>query len=231
VIREALRRVGVDVVAYAPRNYLHLRRPLLLRELAVGLVLDAGAGDGGWAARLRAGGYSGRILSFEPQEASFADLERRAAHDALWECRRVALADMPGEADLHVAANGQSSSLLPMVERHRVLEPGSAYVASERVETARLDDLVDDAGDAVFLKADVQGYELPLLRGAERVLERACLVEVELSATPLYEGQALLPEVLQFVVDRGFELIGLETSFRDRRTGDLLQANGMLRRR
>jgi hypothetical protein len=37
--------------------------------------------------------------------------------------------------------------------------------------------------------------------------------------------------VLSFLYARGFELIGLETSFRDRATGDLLQTNGFLRRR
>jgi FkbM family methyltransferase len=230
VIREALRRFGIDVVAYAPRNYLHLRRPVLVRELGIGLVLDAGASDGSWAAHLRADGYEGRIVSFEPHAASFAELKHRAARDPLWEYRRVALADGPGETELHVAGNRQSSSVLPMLERHRVLEPSSGYVATERIKAVRLDDLIDDTDEDVFLKVDVQGYELPVLRGAERVLGRAQLVEIELTATPLYEGQALLPEVLQFLGERGFELIGLETSLRDRRTGDLLQANGLLRR-
>jgi FkbM family methyltransferase len=229
-MRRLLRRVGIDVVAYKPRNYPHLRRPQLMRELAIDLVVDGGASDGVWASRLREEGFSGRILSIEPHASSFEELERRAVGDALWDCRRVALGAEPGSVDLHVAGIRQASSTLPMAARQAQLEPGSAYVGAERVERVRLDDLVGNGG-GVFLKLDVQGAELEALRGATRTLDATQAVEVELSMTALYEGQALVPDVLAYLYDAGFELIGLETSYRDRLTGDLLQANGLLRRR
>jgi FkbM family methyltransferase len=178
-MRSLLRRLGLDVVAYAPRNYPHLRRPLLLRQLAVELVVDGGASDGGWAAGLRSAWFSGRIVSFEPHSSSFATLERRAASDPRWECHRVALGSTAGEVELRVAANRQSSSTLPMLERHRRLEPGSGYVGTERVPRVALDELLGDRREAAFLKLD----------------------------------------------------LGFQTSFRDHANGDLIQANGLLRRR
>jgi FkbM family methyltransferase len=229
-MRRLLRRVGIDVVAYKPRNYPHLRRPQFLRELAIDLVIDGGASDGTWAARLRNEGFSGRIVSIEPHASSFAELERRAASDALWDCRRVALGSEPGTIELHVAGIRQASSTLPMSARQAELEPRSAYVGAERVECARLDDVVGTGGRN-FLKLDLQGAELEALRGAPQTLDAAQAVEVELSMTTLYEGQALMPDVLAYLYDAGFELIGLETSYRDRLNGDLLQSNGLLRRR
>ena len=64
--RSLLRRLGVEVIRYAPRNFPHLRRPLLLEEERIDVVLDVGASDGAWARGLREAGYRGRIVSFEP---------------------------------------------------------------------------------------------------------------------------------------------------------------------
>jgi FkbM family methyltransferase len=231
--RKLLRRLGVEAIRYEPRNFPHLRRPQLLRQLGVTLVLDVGASDGGYADVLRKAGYEGRIVSFEPERDSFAALERRAAADLDWEPRRLALGREPDTLELGVAGNRQSSSLLPMLERHAKAEPGSAYVGAEAVPVVRLDDLAPELGVAeerAFLKVDVQGYELAVLEGARATLAAVQAVEVELSAVPLYSGQALLPEVLSLLQHAGFELIGLETTFRDRDTGDLLQLNGLLRR-
>jgi len=223
-----LRRLGIDVVRYAPRNYPHLRRPLLLVAEGIDVVLDVGANDGSWAGELRAGGYSGRIVSFEPLAQSFAALDRTAD----WEVHRLALGDRSGRTRLHVAANRQSSSLLPMADRHVRAAPESAVVGTEEVEVARLDDLgVVQSGDRVYLKLDVQGAELDVLRGAALTLAAVRIVEAELSAVELYAGQALLGEVTEHLRLAGLDLIGLEPSFRDRVTGDLLQANGFFRRR
>ena len=227
-LRSLLRRLGVDVVRYAPRNYPHLRRPLLLADERIDLVLDVGASDGSWARALRDEGFDGRIVSFEPLAESFAELERAAD----WEVHRLALGDRSDRARLHVAANRQSSSLLPMGERHLQAAPDAPVVGSEEVEVATLDDVgVVRPGERAYLKLDVQGAELDVLRGAAKTLESVRVVEAELSAVELYERQALLGEVAEHLRAAGFELIGLEPSFRDRATGDLLQVNGWFRRR
>jgi FkbM family methyltransferase len=229
-MRSLLRRFGVDVVAYAPRNYPHLRRPLLLKELDVDLVIDGGASDGAWAERVRSEGFAGRMISIEPHSVSFAALERRAAGDPQWECVNAALGSSPGSVELNVAGNRQSSSTLPMLERHRSLAPESAYVGEERVDRVRLDELVGGMPHSAFLKLDLQGAELDALRGAEVTLSATRAIEIEVTTVPLYEGQALLPEVLAYLYHCGFVLGGFETSFRDRSTGDLLQANALLLR-
>jgi FkbM family methyltransferase len=218
--------MGVEVVRYAPRNFPHLRRPVLLREEAIDLVLDVGAGDGSWAQSLRKGGYAGRIVSFEPLGETTVD------RDARWDWRVLALGDRPGRASLHVSANRQSSSLLPMTNLHLRNAPESEVVRSQDVEVARLDGLGIPGPEArVYLKLDVQGMELDVLRGSTQTLHATRVVETELSAVELYRGQALIGEVIQHLERAGFGLIGLETSFRDRSTGDLLQANGFFRKR
>jgi FkbM family methyltransferase len=227
--RSLLRRLGIEAIRYAPRNFLELRRPLLLAEERIDVVLDVGAGDGAWAQGLRGRGYAGRIVSFEPLPESFAVLDVR--RDPLWEAHPVALGAEAGRREFQVSANRVSSSLLPMADRHLRSAPESAVTGSIDVEVARLDDLgAVRPGERAYLKIDVQGTELDVLRGAAGTLAAVRLLEAELSTVTLYDGQALIGEVIQHVHGLGFDPIGLERAFRDRETGDVLQVNGLFRR-
>jgi hypothetical protein len=88
-------------------------------------------------------------------------------------------------------------------------------VAAEAVDVARLDsipDLVRD-GDRILLKADVEGGELSVLEGADGLFAKVRLLELELSAVPLREGQPLLGEVVHWCEQHGFVLTGIEVSF------------------
>jgi FkbM family methyltransferase len=211
-----------------------VRRVKLLRSEGIEVVLDVGANAGQYAQQLRAAGYVGRIVSFEPLPEAFAALERAAAADPRWEARRLALSDADGEAEIHVAANSWSSSLLDMGERHLASAPESAYVGREHVTTARLDSIWEEVlgPDArPFLKLDVQGFEMHVLRGAAGHLDRVAGVQAELSLVHLYEGDSLWRDVVDHLEEEGFELVGLEPGFEDPETGRMLQADGTFLRR
>jgi FkbM family methyltransferase len=231
-VRSALRKAGVEVVARKPRNYPRLRRPLLIDEEAIDLVLDIGANIGQWASEIRTAGYRGRIVSFEPGSNAFAQLERAAADDPLWEVRRLAIGASTRTETLHVTLNSVSSSLYAMGERQLAADPRSSVAGDEMVDVMRLDDVPDlvQSAERILLKADVEGGELAVLEGAAAILEQTRLLELELSAVPLHEGQPLLGEVVHWCERSGFVLTGIEVSFRERRTGDLLSANGFFRR-
>jgi FkbM family methyltransferase len=226
IARSVLRRAGIEVVARRPRNFPRLRRPLLLMEEGITLVLDVGANCGQWAMEVRRGGYQGRIVSFEPGSDAFAKLERAADGDLLWECRQLALGSRSGTATLNLAANSVSSSLLHIADE-RV-----SVIGAEDVTVTRLDELPDlaEPRERILLKADVEGGELDVLEGAIGLLDRTHLLELELSAVALRAGQPLLGEVARRCEREGFVLIGIEVSYRDHATGDLLSANGFFRR-
>jgi hypothetical protein len=85
-------------------------------------------------------------------------------------------------------------------------------------------------GDAknIFLKIDVQGFEHEVLKGASEMITLAKGLEMEISLIPLYEGQTwLLPEVLEFMKQKGFQLRSIVPAFTDHATGNVLQCNGI----
>ena len=71
------------------------------------------------------------------------------------------------------------------------------------VQTVQLDD-IKEAFDADYLKIDVQGAELDVLRGAERQLQTITVVHVEVEFVPIYRGQPLFADIDQFLRAHGF---------------------------
>ena len=228
--RSFLRLRGFDVVRYEPTRFPELRRAALIENAAVDTVLDVGANDGAFALGLRRGGYSGLIVSFEPQSAAFAVLERRAAADSAWTCRQLALGASDGVASLHIAKNSSSSSssrsATCISRAHPNLGTSARRASRSRGSTTYRSGLVEPR-DRVYLKVDTQGYELEVLNGAVDTLGQVVAADIELSLAPLYEGAPLIGEVVTFLEARGLVPVWLEPAFTDPDTGRLLQIDGL----
>lgn len=227
-----LRRAGFELQRYDAEGSYPKRRQLLLEAEGVDTVLDVGAHAGEFGQSLRHGGYTNRIVSFEPIGDLFERL--RTVADADWICKKVAVGDQPGETEIHVSGNdGFSSSIREMASTHEAAAPSSSYVRSEKVTVATLDQLsteVLDPKSRVFLKVDTQGYESEVLAGGTATLSRCRLVELELGLVELYTGQALFGELVQRMEEAGFSLTDLEPGFRDERSGQLLQVDALFLR-
>jgi FkbM family methyltransferase len=201
-----------------------------MTSLGIDLVIDVGANRGQFGLEIRRAGYGGRIVSIEPLAAPYRLLSRLAARDERWTVIRSAVGPRTGSATIHVAANGgASSSFLPMLDLPARSAPEARYIADERVEVATLDHLLQPHwGDpaAVFTKSDVQRYELQVLAGGAGTLARSSLVQLEMSLLPLYDTAPSYWEILDFMAQRGFRLVGIEPGFASP-TGALLQADGL----
>jgi FkbM family methyltransferase len=231
-VRSGLQKLGLDVVRYDPVSVPDRTRRQLLRERGIDVVLDVGANTGQYARGLRALGYRGRIVSFEPLSTAFVQLEELCAEDPAWECRHVALGARTGRVALNVAANSVSSSLLPSEARLVAAKPSTAFVDEEDCELTTLDALRPQLvrpNERVFLKLDVQGSELDVLVGAESMIEQVEVLDVELALVQLYRGAPLLNEVVRHLDERGFGLIAIDPGL-GQQTGSILEVDGLFTR-
>lgn len=208
-LRRLARRLGYDLVPLRKAKDPARQLGLVLERAGVTVVLDVGANLGQYARRLRAAGYAGRIVSFEPLEAAHAELVRAAAADPRWEIApRTALGARSGLIEIKVSAESDMSSILPQTDLLRRVSPTSRVTAREQVSIARLDDLAPrylGADDRAFLKLDVQGYEAPVLDGAAGLLPRLAGAQLELSLVPLYQGETGFREMLDRMAGLAFE--------------------------
>jgi FkbM family methyltransferase len=147
---------------------------------AGGVVVDAGADVGFFTLRFaELVGPAGRVHAFEPNPRTRANIEALMGAEPQVTVHPVALADAPGSAELHVPIeDGEPVGALGRLSRRH--EGPSETVT---VRTATLDEsLGADAERVAFIKCDVEGAELAVLRGAQRTLEcarPALLVEIE----------------------------------------------------
>jgi FkbM family methyltransferase len=162
----------------------HVGRPILAgkfevaesaffsRFLRAGMtVLDIGAHHGFYTLLAsRKVGDTGKVFAFEP-----SNRERRALHRHIWlnQCKNVTiecvgLGKDETEADFYVVKDTETgcNSLRPPVIR--------GATTSSRVQIVRLDEwIARHAPDRVdFIKLDVEGGELDVLRGSNNLLEK-----------------------------------------------------------
>lgn len=164
-------------------------------------VVDVGANRGYFTALLRRQvGQSGRVVAVEPVELTrdflCANLRLNGMTDVI--VFPFAASDKHGQAE--IAVN-------PMALGCSSLHPKEEIVAMEgtvrqRIELRRLDDLLAEINGRTpdMIKIDVEGHELPSLKGAVRTLETQPLVLFE--AWPDYEQTS------------GFSLSSIEATFR-----------------
>ena len=234
-IKSVARRLGYEIRRYAVQTSDAARLTAMLEHHRVSLVFDVGANTGQFAQELRDAGYRGKIVSFEPLAEAHRLLTRNAAADALWQVApRAALGAEMGEIEMNVAANSESSSILPMLDAHGDAAPEAHYVGVERVtmqtfDTAAAPYLHPDS--VAFLKIDTQGYEEQVLAGAASLLPRIAGLRLELSLVPLYAGARLMPDVVHALREQGFDLWGIAPAFVDPHSGRTLQVDGTFFRR
>ena len=230
-MRRLARRAGYELRQYTPLRSFAAARDELIARRGVDVVLDVGANAGQYGELLRERGYRGRLVSLEPVAEAFAELERRARADGNWNAVQVAASDADGELTLNVTGDSRSTSALARNERFADL-PGWAPKETQVVPARTLDGLVPEllrAGERAYLKLDVQGYERQVLTGASETIDRFEAIELELSVTPLYEGQPGLSEMLPLLAECGFRPVSLEPILLDEE-GILMELDGLFAR-
>uniref|UniRef100_I2Q3Y0 Methyltransferase, FkbM family n=1 Tax=Desulfovibrio sp. U5L TaxID=596152 RepID=I2Q3Y0_9BACT len=178
------------------------------------VVVDGGANKGHVAARILEVLPGAGLHAFEPQPRLARKLARRFAGDPRVTIHALALGETADTLTLSVLSRPTLSSLLPPSGIHdKYAGQALAVMDSFEVPVARLDAVLSRAD---VVKLDLQGYELPALRGAAGLLAGVSAVVAEMAlAYPLYEGQALLPEVEAYLAGFGLTLDGMYDFYRD----------------
>ncbi|MDX2114042.1 MAG: FkbM family methyltransferase [Planctomycetota bacterium] len=174
------------------------------------VFVDAGSNVGTMAQRMLDRFPRATVHAFEPVAETFEKLRSRFAGSRSVVPVRAALGASDGEVDIRVNGCPGTSSVLASHERAIVYHGDNLRTRRvERVRVMSLDGWAHSAGieRVDFLKIDVQGYELEVLKGAERLLRSGVVaVYSEAQMTEIYEGAAMFSDIDLFLRGRGFEL-------------------------
>ena len=77
------------------------------------------------------------------------------------------------------------------------------------IQIRTLDEIMIDQEiiQPILIKIDVQGFELEVLKGAEKILEKTNYLLVEVSEKEMYQHQPIQDEIITFLQDRNFHIL------------------------
>jgi FkbM family methyltransferase len=126
------------------------------------------------------------LIAIEPLEECWKAWPDRTRLIAL----PVAISTERGSLDFHVNASNATSSLLETVAGN-VADAQTRTVETRKVPVLRLEDVLERIPEGLrieYLKTDVQGHDLQVLKSGGEALRRVERVKVEVINTPIYEG-------------------------------------------
>lgn len=231
---ELARLAAAAGMRLVPRHKLRLPMAQLVHALhhhAVEAVIDGGANIGQYAKSLREEGWTGPIVSVEPDPSVHRVLVAAAADDPTWQVLpALALGANPGEAMLQRSAESDMSSLLAQSAQLEMLSPSSMVVARVPVAVHRLDQLstiVDAPYRRLFVKLDLQGGEAAALDGLTGLVDRIVGLQVEMALVESYGSERPWLDTIAWLAHRGFAVHLLLPGYYERKIARHLQVDGV----
>jgi FkbM family methyltransferase len=163
--------------------------------------IDIGAYTGTWTAMFKDIFPDSKVLMIEAQEGKRADLES---------ILKLFNKSVSYEIALLAAEHDKAVRFHEMETGSSVFEESSSIErTTKEVKTETLDSLLKRHSaftKPCFLKLDTQGYELEILKGAEKTLPHVQAILLEASLLPINSGCPLIAEVIRFLDEKGFQL-------------------------
>ena len=204
-----------------------------LPSLKLKTVIDVGAYIGAFAFAMRMILPQVQIYCFDPLEENVAKINKNLGKWGSVKTFQSALGDRKGNVQFNLNDFRASSSILEMDTQHRQAFPETTHTTKVDVPMARLDDFLPEmkVQAPAFLKIDVQGFELNVLKGATNLLPIVDYLMIEVTYQTLYKNQPLYGDIYQYLHTRGFEFAGNIDSLVSPKNGAILQSDALFIRK
>jgi len=207
LLTRVLRPFGVRLVnaSWGPLGFMHALEKLAAAGWTPRQIVDAGAWKGTWTQECMTLFPDAQYMLVDPLPSNRTALEALAARQPNVSVWHGALGGTSGEVTMNLHVD-QSSVLIAN-------EPAWRGTERQAVPMRTLDSFLE-SGEILqpqLLKADVQGFELEVLRGAAAVLKSLDAALIEVSFQELYEGQPFAHHIVRHMADAGFRIFDICT--------------------
>ncbi len=205
-MKKIIRAAGFDVRRYRPAD-VSSRTTLqgsLRTARSLGFhprtIIDIGAARGSWSAEVAAVWPDARYILIDPLDENIPEIVRTCRMLRNAEYRIAAVTDHPGLVTLNVHPDLDGSSLF--LEREENINGTRRQVAAITLDELFLE---MNMGGPVLLKADVQGAEMQVLRGADQSLHAIDMILLEVLLFDIYQGKnSQIDDMIHFLKLKGF---------------------------
>jgi FkbM family methyltransferase len=220
-LRGLLNRAGFDLVRTSNQHASYQDHLLnVLDRYKIDCIIDVGANTGQFGTGLRQLGFAGWIVSFEPVQAVFRELQEHAALDSRWLCHPLALGDCAQTKSINVYSSSMFSSFLDANDYAQGIWKSLREASKEQVEVRRLDEMFSELKQATgarnfMLKLDTQGFDRNAFAGAAGCVDEIRVLQSELSLIAVYSGMQNVYDTLNDFHRQGFFISGMYPINRD----------------
>jgi FkbM family methyltransferase len=220
--RFRLRRLGLSI---SGRNLSALEQavricnfelwPKFLRNNPGWTLIDVGANEGQFVRAAITVASPGQIIAIEASPLCQSILAPLIAATPGAQLISAAAGSVAGTVEFNCTGNHRMSSVLqPRVGIEAdYCQNDFSVVDRVTVPIVRLDDVIKPDLEVGLLKVDVQGYEMEVLRGAVRMLERTKALLVEVNFAQHYEGAVDFETLHSFLQAAGFRLFAMTSAY------------------
>ena len=147
-------------------------------------VLDIGAWVGTWTMKINP--FCGRVIAFEPDPLHYECLVK----------------NVPEEVETHQLAVGNDKKMISLSEDN--FTQAKRVVGEGNIPMVTIDSL--NFTDVDLIKVDVEGYEMEVLKGADKTLENVKYLMIELNNNSKKYGSSNL-EIEKYLRKKGFRIM------------------------
>lgn len=203
-INKLAEKFGIRLVnrCWGPRGFMASFKDLEKSGFLPRVVYDVGASDGSWSQELKELFVDSEFFLFEPLPDYSSTLQSLEKSDDNYRYMGCGLGSETAELEFN-SHDGQSSFLSSEQWKGDVI----------RVPVRTIDDLVSssDCPCPDLIKADIQGFEIEMLKGAEETLRNCSFLFLEVSWIQIYEGGPAAGEVFGYLAARGFHIYDISS--------------------
>jgi FkbM family methyltransferase len=216
-----LRKYGIESLAVGEIDSLELLE-LCKKKEECKVIFDVGSNRGTWSVLASHIFPCSVIHAFEPLDIETIPSFQR---DQIRK-HSIGLGSRNETKTLYITNDVDSSSLLKPQQLQKQTY-NSYEVGTKNIAVHKLDDYIitKNLPQPDLIKLDVQGFELEVLKGAEKALEQTRFLILEISFERFYEDQPLFGDIVEYLNQTKFDLkaFGLNTT-----TGEFLSQTDVL---
>jgi FkbM family methyltransferase len=197
----------------------------------VDCILYVGANHGQYFDQLRADFPEAPIYLYEPDPELVSKLKIKLEHAQTYFIRNCAVGSKFERKPFYLTSMESnlrlSSSLLKMAPKHEQWSKDSIQTNAIEVDVIPLDSESFEKYNSIYLKIDIQGYELEAFTGAEELLNNKIIaIDTEVSFHELYFEEANWLRLCTYLEEKNFNVFGIDPwGVYYKNYGELLQAD------
>ncbi len=168
-------------------------------------IVDIGANKGQFSILINHYFPNKNIILFEPLKIEYQILKKIFKKKNNIKVKNYLVGNSHNTTSINVSKKRDSSSILKPDKLQIDYYPSSKTISRKKVQMVKLKSISKFIKFPTFVKIDVQGYELEVLKGME--YEKIKYICLEGSDLNLYEKQPIIKDITLFLKKRNFKKI------------------------